>query len=235
MIRLGTRLPNISSGMYVLGKGAVGLRLIRRLLRVVGTTLGTASVLTVVWLLVCTAVLVHPQVTEDPEPADALFVLGPADPKRVEVAKKLMDDGKAPVVVYATPDPVDGTWPSDADFIEKRPYCHKKNQPYEVICFKPNPSTTQGEGMKLRELAQERGWDNVIVLTYRPHVARSQLIIGRCFDGNTQWPTFDYQDNYSLLRKPTWREFGYQTAGFLKAWVTPGCDIQLPWQPKTDI
>ncbi|MDO4255332.1 MAG: ElyC/SanA/YdcF family protein [Kocuria sp.] len=208
---------------------------IRRTARILGTVIGSAVVLTVVWLMVCTAVLIHPNVTENPEPADALLVLGPADPKRVEAAKKIMEDGKAPVVVYATPDPVEGTWPSDAEFIEERPHCDQQDLPYEVMCFKPNPSTTQGEAMKLRELAEERGWDNVMVLTYRPHVARSQMIIERCFDGTTQWPTFDYWGNdYPLTSRSTWREYVYQSAGFLKAWVTPGCDTQLPWQPKTE-
>lgn len=217
---------------WVLGKtGMVKLKKHRR--RTVGTVVGSALVLTCAWLLVCTGVLFHPDVTEDPEPADALLVLGPADATRIEVAAQLMDQGLAPVAVVATPDPVETTWPSDAEFSEDRTYCDGTDQPYEVICFEPNPSTTQGEAMKLRELAEERGWDNVIVLTYRPHVARSQLIIGRCFDGTTQWPTFDYQDSYSPLKAATWREYVYQSAGFLKAWVTPGCDTQLPWQPKT--
>lgn len=206
--------------------------LARRRWRVLGTILGTGVVLACTWALVCTGVMLHPDVTENPEPADALLVLGPPDPKRIEVAAEIMDAGLAPVAVVATPDPVTGTWPSDADFIRNQSYCDS-DLPYEVICFKPDPSTTQGEAIKLRELAEERGWDNVIVLTYRPHVARSQLIVGRCFEGSTQWPTFDYQEDYSPFSRMTWREFIYQSAGFLKAWVTPGCDSQLPWHPKS--
>ncbi|KAA9394184.1 YdcF family protein [Kocuria coralli] len=208
--------------------------LVRYPRRVIWTAVGSAVALACAWVLICTGVLLHPRVTENPQPADAVFVLGPADSTRVEEAARLMDSGIAPTVVVATPDPVEGTWPSDAEFMRERPFCDD-DLPYEIICFAPDPSTTQGEAIKLRELAEERGWENVIVLTYRPHVARAQLIVGRCFDGTTQWPTFDYHDDYSILSRSTWREYGYQTAGFLKAWVTPGCDTQLPWRPKSGV
>lgn len=230
---MGTSQPKVSPGLVGLGEGALRLQGKNRTIRIVGTAIGSVVALTCAWLMVCTGVLLHPEVTQEPEPADALLVLGPPDPTRVAVAAQIMEAGLAPVAVVATPDPVPGTWPSDAEFLENRPYCDDPDLPYEVICFKPDPSTTQGEAMKLRELAEERGWDNVIVLTYRPHVARSQLIVDRCFDGTTQWPTFDYQENYSLFSRATWREYIYQSAGFLKAWVTPGCDTQLPWHPKT--
>lgn len=200
-----------------------------RRLKVAGAVVGA---LFLVWLAVCSIVLLHPDVTEGPQPADAVFVLGPSDETRVEHARDLMEQGLAPTVVYATPQgDFGGGAEAETDELGK-PDCDT-GVAYEVICFEPDPSTTQGEAMKMRDLAAERGWDDVIVITMRPHVPRAQLIVDRCYEGQTQWSPIDYVDSYWKHPWVTFKAFVYQSGGFLKAWATPGCETQLPGEPKS--
>lgn len=184
-------------------------------------------VLGLVWLLTCWAVLQHPRV-DALSPSDALFVLGPHDPVRMAEAFRLMDEGAAPVLVVATPGPRPGHSAADLRFMEEKDFC-AEDLGYEVVCFAPDPSTTQGEAMKLRELAEHRGWDHVSALTFRQHVPRARLLLERCYPGELDMLAFDYRFGPSDVL----RQFRYQSGAFVKAWLTPGCDQQLPGRPKS--
>lgn len=201
----------------------------RRALRI---ALAGAVLLLAVWLAVCSVFLLNPEVTEDPQPADAVFVLGPSDQPRVDYARELMAQGLAPTVVYATPQGDFGAGSAATTEEIGKPQCDT-GQDYEVICFEPDPSTTQGEAMKMRELAAERGWDDIIIITMRPHVSRAQLIVDRCYDGAAQWSPIDYVDSYWQHPWMTFKAFVYQSGGYLKALATPGCETQLPGNPKS--
>lgn len=190
-----------------------------------------------VWLLVCWAVLQHPRV-DAPAPSDALFVLGPHDPVRMAEAARLMEAGTAPVLVVATPQPRSGYSSEALRFMREKAFCPgggdaggrgAGERGYEVVCFEPDPSTTQGEAMALRELAGDRGWNHVSVLTYRQHVPRARLLLGRCYSGRLDALSFDY----SFGPRQVLYQFLYQSGGFVKAWLTPGCDQQLPGEPKS--
>ncbi len=50
-------------------------------------------------------------------------------------------------------------------------------------CLKPDPFTTRGEVMWLNREAEANGWDTAAIITFGPHVSRSRLIAGQCFDG----------------------------------------------------
>lgn len=190
-----------------------------------GFRLGTGALaLGLGWLLACWAALQHPRVDE-PAPSDALFVLGPHDRTRMAEAFRLMDEGVAPVLVVATPRP---RATDTAEDLQEREFC-AGNLSYEVVCFEPDPSTTQGEAMRLRELAAERGWNRVSALTFRQHVPRSRLILGRCFEGDLDVLAVDY----GLGPLGVLRQFRHESGGFVKAWLTPGCDQQLPGKPKS--
>ncbi|WP_298583175.1 YdcF family protein [uncultured Kocuria sp.] len=183
-----------------------------------------------VWLIAGWAVLQHPR-ADAPARSDALLVLGPPDRTRMAEALRLMDAGLAPVLVVANPGSRDlGDASGRVYYARAAQTCSGDGeQDYEVICFRPDPSTTQGEAMELRALSEQRGWDHVSVLTYRQHVARSRLLLGRCYTGELDVLSFDYPD----VPRGLLREFVYQSGGFVKAWLTPGCDQQLPWRPKT--
>lgn len=189
-----------------------------------------ALALGLVWLLAGWAVFQHPR-TDVPARSDALLVLGPPDRTRMAEALRLMDAGVAPVLVVANPDTGDLGDASGAVYYARaaQTCAGDDGQDYEVICFRPDPSTTQGEAMELRALAEQRGWDHVSVLTYRQHVARSRLLLERCYAGELDVLAFDYPD----VPRGHLREFAYQSGGFVKAWLTPGCEQQLPWQPKS--
>lgn len=198
-------------------------RTARRARRVAAGVLGAA----LVWLLACWAVLQHPRV-DPPVPSDALVVLGPHDPIRMAEAFRLMEAGTAPVLVVATPDPRSVRSPEHRRFMEQKRFC-AEDRGYEVICFPPDPSTTQGEALELRELAAARGWDHVSALTFRQHVPRARLLLERCYPGRLDVLSFDYP----LGPLGVLHQFLYQSGGFVKACLTPGCDQQLPGEPKS--
>ncbi|MUN64894.1 YdcF family protein [Kocuria sediminis] len=193
-------------------------------------TWGAASVLALVlvWLLACWAVLQHPR-TDEPSRSDALFVLGPPDRTRLTEAQRLMDAGVAPVLVVADPGAEDLGEASGRTYYARAQQVCAAEHAYEVICFRPDPSTTQGEALQLRELSEQRDWNHVSALTYRQHVTRSRLILGRCYAGELDVLAFDYPE----VPRGLLREFAYQSGGFAKAALTPGCDQQLPWRPKS--
>lgn len=194
---------------------------------VVRVTVG-ALALGLVWLLTCWTVLQHPRI-DRPAASDALFVLGPPDRIRMERALQLMDGGVAPVMVVANPGTLDLSDSSGNTYYARAAEVCDAEMGYEVICFQPDPSTTQGEAMKLRELAEHRGWDRVSALTFRQHVPRARLLLERCYAGELDMLAFDYRFGPSDVL----RQFRYQSGAFVKAWVTPGCDQQLPGRPKS--
>ncbi|MFI7580471.1 YdcF family protein [Kocuria sp. M1N1S27] len=185
-----------------------------------------------VWLIAGWAVFQHPR-TDAPAPSDALLVLGPPDRTRMAEALRLVDAGVAPVLVVANPGAEDSGEASGRTYYARAAQTCAEgpggDRDYEVICFRPDPSTTQGEAMELRALSEQRGWEHVSVLTYRQHVARARLLLGRCYPGELDVLSFDYP----AVPRGHLREFAYQSGGFVKAWLTPGCEQQLPWRPKS--
>ena len=178
------------------------------------------------WLAVCWAVLEHPR-TEEPAVSDALLLLGPPDTQRMATAQELMERGIAPVLVIATPDAQPDDSPAMVQYYEDKEFCAPRAD-FEVMCFEPNPSTTQGEAIELRDLAAERGWDTVTVVTFKQHVPRARMILERCYGGELRMVATDYE--FTPLRAVL--QYVYQSAGYVKAWLTPGCDQQLPGNPK---
>jgi uncharacterized SAM-binding protein YcdF (DUF218 family) len=108
--------------------------------------------------------------TDPVEPADAVVVLAGGDGERLDRAKELMRDGVAPTLALSF-GPV-GMCTSP--------------QPFDLVCFTPDPETTRGEAEAIGRLAQERHWSNVIVVTSTPHVTRSRLLVERCYSGRLQ-------------------------------------------------
>ncbi|QQS03043.1 MAG: hypothetical protein IPK37_09595 [Austwickia sp.] len=111
-----------------------------------------------------------------PGTSDAVLVLGPPFPERVRVAEELMAAGRAKALVIS----VDSTWSA-----RKLPACTQRRA-YPVTCFEPEPGTTRGEGQELRRLAEANGWHSVQAITFRWHVNRARVILGRCFAGDVR-------------------------------------------------
>ena len=123
-----------------------------------------------IWLF-----LLHPQ-NGLPHKADAVFVLS-GSRSRLPVALKLMADKVAPTLVVsedsASNDPV------------RYRLCHgPKPKRYELACRIASPSSTRGEARAIADLANTRGWAEVIVVTSRYHLYRARVLINRCTNAN---------------------------------------------------
>lgn len=152
-------------------------------------------------------VFVEPQV-DKPRPADAILVVGGDAPQtRYREGLALARQGFAPHLLLSNP----------AGQVDE--YCGSDGPGFSVECFAPDPGTTQGEARELGRLARERGWQTVIVVTYKPHVSRARYVMSQCFSGELVMvgvPT--------RLSVPYWAwMYVYQGAGFVKAFVQRGC------------
>lgn len=151
---------------------------------------------------------------EDPiERVDAIIVLGGEHDGREAYGVKLAKQGVADTVVLSNPY-------SDSDPTMKK-YCGIETETYTVLCEKPKPSTTRGEAIFTQELAQERGWKNVIVITWRYHLPRARYIFGQCFDGEVTMQAVPRSYKFSLVH---WEfTYLYQLGGFTKAAMQGDC------------
>ncbi|WP_104193268.1 YdcF family protein [Cryobacterium sp. Y82] len=89
----------------------------------------------------------------------------------------------------------------------------------QVQCFDAHPTTTRGEAEAIAAFATAQGWNRVIVVTSSYHVSRARVQISRCYAGSlavvgARQPMDPLKWAYQLV---------YQTAGFVKAWITPAC------------
>ena len=155
-------------------------------------------------------VYVRPQI--DPlRHADAILILGGEGDSRYLVGLDLGLKGWAPTVVVSNPMAPDDPWLTD--------YCATPHPGLDLHCFVPDPPTTKGEGRELRRLAAQYSWRTVIVVTFRPHISRARFILEQCFDGDLVMVASPA--HISVAR---WAfEYVYQTAGYLRAALQPGC------------
>lgn len=154
--------------------------------------------------------------TNEPRYADVLFVLGPPD-ERISYAEELMDHGYAgTLAISVTP---------DDDGNPDPPLCNTLRA-YRVVCFVPDPYTTQGEARSLQSISNEYGWETANVLTVQSHVTRSRVIIERCYKGGLSMVA--YWQNLPLLsfKHPSrsWvYRYAYETAAFVKVALDQEC------------
>lgn len=145
--------------------------------------------------------------------ADAIIVLGGEHDGREAYGISLAEQGVADTVVLSDPY-------GQADPTMTK-YCGKQTDTYTVLCEDPVPSTTRGEAIFTEKLAQERGWDHVIVISWRYHLPRAQYIFGQCFGGDVTMVAVPRTYNFSLVH---WEyTYLYQLAGFAKAAVQGDC------------
>jgi uncharacterized SAM-binding protein YcdF (DUF218 family) len=143
--------------------------------------------------------------------ADAIFILGGYGDLRYSFGLELGMQGWAPNVVVSNPRGKDDPWLTD--------YCATRHPGFDLDCFFPDPPTTKGEGRELHRLASQYGWRTVIVVTFRPHISRARFILEHCFDGDLVMVA-----SPDHLPAPRWvYEFVYQTAGYARAVLPPGC------------
>lgn len=155
-------------------------------------------------------VYVRPQ-TDPLRHADAIVVLGGPGYDRYPFAIDLGAQGWTPMLAISKPEGA-----KDASLTR---YCTTVHPQLNVQCFAPDPSTTKGEGRELRRLAAKYGWRTVIVVTFRPHISRARFILQQCFDGD-----LIMVESPAHLSMPQWVfQYVYQTAGYVRAKLQPGC------------
>lgn len=105
---------------------------------------------------------------------DAIVVLGgPGD--RLAKGLELARQGRAPVLVVSEglPQP---TIPGSV--------CGLRGPALKVICFQPEPGTTQGEAEFVGRLAKQYHWRSVVLVTTPDQDTRARIRFGRCFTGS---------------------------------------------------
>jgi hypothetical protein len=155
-------------------------------------------------------VYVRPQVDELHR-ADAIFVLGGQGDEAYTFGLEYALQGLADQVVFSNPNASEAIWLADL--------CDHRRYSFTITCLEPDPPTTRGEARAFEQLASSKEWRSVIVLTSAPHISRARFIIQRCFNGGIMmgqtgtdhWPS---QWAWSYV---------YQTAGYVRAALQPGC------------
>ena len=111
-----------------------------------------------------------------PVSADAIVVLGGGDPNRAQYAVDLYNEGYAPLVVFSGGTLVDlGLACSSAQLSLEA--AQQLGLPEEAALIAPEAQSTYDEAVNLQELAAERGWRSLIVVTDPFHTRRA----GRTF------------------------------------------------------
>ena len=205
LVRPRARRPTFAAAhSRTLSGGAFrGRRRIRRFI-------AFASTLLITGVVGGLPVYVRPQI--DPlRHADAIFVLGGVGDLRYTFGLELGSQGWAPNLVVSNPRGKDDPWLTT--------YCASRHAGFDLKCFAPDPPTTRGEGRELARLAAQHGWRTVIVVTFPPQISRARFILERCFDGDLVMVA-----SPDRLSAPRWAfEYLYQTAGYARAVLQPGC------------
>lgn len=151
--------------------------------------------------------------TDPMRKADAIIVLGGEHDGREAYGVELAEQGIADTVVMSNP-----YGPKDP-YMKK--YCDTSTDDYSVLCVKPKPSTTRGEAIFTQQLAEEHGWDHVVVVSWRYHLPRARYIFDQCFAGDVTMEAVPRSYNFSLVY---WEyTYLYQIAGFVKAAIQGDC------------
>jgi hypothetical protein len=184
-------------------------RLLRSARRI---ALATALVL-IVAIVAGLPVYVLPSVDAVPDRADAVLVLGPPTRARTDLGRDLVRDGVADTLVISVWPSELAAAPGDNDVVA----CDEPGM--RVECFTADPGTTQGEARALADYARAEDWTTVIVVTQTPHITRARMLLERCWSGDVRMVSSG--EPYAL---GAWAyEYLYQTAGFAKAFASPGC------------
>ena len=104
-----------------------------------------------------------------PSRVDAVVVLSGDRGERLARGLALMEAGVSKTLV------LDGA--PDSELVLE--LC-RGGQPFEVVCLRPQPDSTRHEARAAAELASDRGWESVAVVTTTAHLTRAGLLFRRC-------------------------------------------------------
>jgi uncharacterized SAM-binding protein YcdF (DUF218 family) len=101
-----------------------------------------------------------------------VVVLGGGGGERLDEGLRLVEKGVAPVLVIS-----DG---NRKGWKQANRLCAGAAE-FEVVCFTPDPSRTQGEAEGAARLARKNGWKRIAVVTSDYHAVRAGWLFDRCF------------------------------------------------------
>ncbi|MGH3017558.1 MAG: YdcF family protein [Gaiellaceae bacterium] len=141
------------------------------------------GVLVLAWVGATLRLVFFP-VEDDPGKADAVVVLSGSKHERLDRGLELVRGDVAPVLVISG-----GLDPRQPRANE---LCRDDGEGFSVTCFTPDPDSTRGEARQVADLASERGWKRVLVVTSRFHVTRARMLFDRCLDADVDAVGVDY-------------------------------------------
>jgi uncharacterized SAM-binding protein YcdF (DUF218 family) len=147
--------------------------------------------------------------------ADAIVVLAGEHDGREAYGMALARRGLAPVVLLSKP------YAADDGFMGR--FCDRRDGMIEVICAKPEPTTTRGEAMWVRGLATQRHWKSLLVITWRYHLPRARFIFNQCMTPGTAVSFRAVPRRYDFSLADWQYQYLYQYAGFIKAVTSAPC------------
>jgi uncharacterized SAM-binding protein YcdF (DUF218 family) len=125
---------------------------------------------------VATAKLVVSPQQGMPARVDAIIMLnGPGGSSRLTTTLDLAWAHRAPVVLISRGSQSYGSGGACAPQIPR----------VKIICFDPNPATTQGEAEFAARLASQYHWKNVAIVTITPQITPGRIWLNRCLPGVT--------------------------------------------------
>jgi uncharacterized SAM-binding protein YcdF (DUF218 family) len=182
------------------GRSAAWRRRLPRGLRSkrVGLVLAASAALFAVFCISSALLFVFPA-TGMPARVNAIVVLGGSG-NRLDLGEQLAQEGRAPFLVLSRGL---GWIPPGV--------CGGHVGPAQVICFSPDPSTTQGEAEGAARIAAGHGWRSLALVTTTDQVWRAHLRFQRCYGGKI----------YGVAAQVPWYDWPYavlhQWAGTVKA------------------
>lgn len=147
---------------------------------------------------------------------DAVVVLGGEHDGREGYGVALARQGLASAVVLSDPYPT-------TDPIMSR-MCLHRNETVDVICSRPDPSTTRGEAIMTRRLARERHWHSILIVSWRYHLPRARLVFDQCLSAMNISITATAVPRHYVLPLWYWQYlYLYQFGGIVKAVAADHC------------
>lgn len=147
--------------------------------------------------------------------ADAIVVLGGDHDGREEHGLKLAEKGYGGTVLLSNPYPA-------SDKVMKKA-CQARRD-IQVICKAPEPSTTRGEAIMARELAEKYDWHSIIVVSWRYHLPRARKIFDQCFATPTRHVIMRDVPRHYPFSVAQWQyTYLYQYGGWMKAEIQGPC------------
>jgi len=142
---------------------------------------GVVVLLAATFLFVTFRLIIEP-VLPAPQSADAVVVPAGGRGERLDKALEVMDTGIAPVLVLSMGGRVWSGVPPEVPG-DTRAMCERTDLSYEVVCLWPSLLSTKGEAGIFSAIADERGWQSMVVVTSDYHVFRSMMLQRQCFEG----------------------------------------------------